>query len=62
MQTLQELQAQVRELQKDKERYMAEKSSSQLKETSDKGSINCQHKCPEVIKMVIHWRKFNYNL
>ena len=53
MQTLQELQAQVRELQKDKERYMAEKSSSQLKETSDKASINCQNKFPEVIIYVI---------
>ena len=49
MQTLQDLQAQVRELQKDKERYMAEKSSSHLKETSDKASINFQHKFPEVI-------------
>jgi spore coat protein CotF len=55
MQTLQDLQAQVRELQRDKERYMAERSSSQLKETSDKASINCQHKFPEVIKMIIHY-------
>ena len=55
MQTLQDLQAQVRELQRDKERYMEERSSSQLKETSDKASINCQHKFPEVIKMIIHY-------
>ncbi|CAI8614764.1 unnamed protein product [Vicia faba] len=34
---------------KDKERYMAEKSSSHLKETSDKASINFQHKFPEGI-------------
>ena len=54
MQTLQDLQAQVCELQRDKERYMAERSSSQLKETSDKASINCQHKFPEVIKMLIY--------
>ncbi|XP_058725929.1 uncharacterized protein LOC131597238 [Vicia villosa] len=46
MQTLEELKAQVRELQKDKERYMAEKCSSELKETSDKACINCQNKFP----------------
>lgn len=50
MQIVQELQAQVRELQRDKEIYMADKcSTSQFKETSDKSSINCQNKFPEVI-------------
>ena len=49
MQSLEELKAQVRELQKDKERYMAEKLGSELKDTSDKASINCQNKFPEVI-------------
>ena len=50
---MQELQAHVRELQKDKERDMVEKSSSQLKETSDKASINCQNKFLEVSVHVI---------
>ena len=53
MQSLKELKAQVRELQKDKERYMAEKCSSQLEETSNKASINCQNKFQEVIIYVI---------
>ena len=53
MQTLEELKAQVRELQQDRERYMAQKCSSEAKETSDKASINCQNKFPEVIIYVI---------
>ncbi|KAI5395025.1 uncharacterized protein LOC127094096 [Lathyrus oleraceus] len=49
METLQALQAQVLQLQKDNERYRCmEKCSSQLKETSEKASINCQNKFPEV--------------
>ena len=53
MQSLEELKAQVCELQKDKERYMAEKRGSELKDTSDKASINCQKKFPEVISTFI---------
>jgi len=53
MQSLEELKAQVRELQKDKERYMAEKRDSELKDTSDKANINCQKKFPEVISTFI---------
>jgi hypothetical protein len=54
METLQALQAQVLQLQKDNERYRCmEKCSSQLKETSEKASINCQNKFPEVIIYVI---------
>ncbi|KAI5407446.1 hypothetical protein KIW84_053636 [Lathyrus oleraceus] len=50
METLQALQAQVLQLQKDNERYRCmEKGSSQLKETSEKASINCQNKFPEGI-------------
>ncbi|KAI5426291.1 hypothetical protein KIW84_031913 [Lathyrus oleraceus] len=50
METLQALQAQVLQLQKDNERYRCmEKCSSQLKETSEKASINCQNKFPEGI-------------
>ncbi|KAI5399836.1 hypothetical protein KIW84_064966 [Lathyrus oleraceus] len=50
METLQALQAQVLQLQKDNERYRCmEKCSSQLKETSEKASINCQNKFPEDI-------------
>src|SRR3954463_2697954 len=50
LQKLQELQAQVSELQRDKEMYMREKcNTSSVKETSDKASINCQRKFPEVI-------------
>src|SRR3954464_13116373 len=50
MQKLQELQAQVTELQRDKEMYMREKcNTSSVKEISDKASINCQRKFPEVI-------------
>lgn len=60
MQTLVELKAQVRELQKDKERYMAEKCSSAAKETSDKYSINRQNKFPEVIIYVI--MKLNFDI
>ncbi|KAI5405755.1 hypothetical protein KIW84_052498 [Lathyrus oleraceus] len=49
METLQALQAQVLQLQKDNERYRCmEKCSSQLKETSEKASINCQNKFPEL--------------
>ena len=53
METLTKLRAQVRELQKDKERYMGEKRGSEAKDTSDRASINCQHKFPEVIIYVI---------
>jgi hypothetical protein len=53
MQSLEELKVQVRELQKDKERYEAEKRGSELKATSDKASINCQQKIPEVISTFI---------
>ena len=53
MQSLEELKAQVRELQKDKERYEAEKRGSGFKDTSDKASINCQKKFPEVISTFI---------
>src|SRR3954464_5734935 len=50
LQKLHELQAQVSELKKDKEMYMREKcNTSSVKETSDKASINCQRKLPEVI-------------
>src|SRR4051812_45256860 len=50
LQKFQELQAQVSELQRDKEIYMREKcNTSSVKETSDKASINCQRKFPEVI-------------
>ncbi|KAI5416660.1 hypothetical protein KIW84_041621 [Lathyrus oleraceus] len=50
METLQALQAQVLQLQKDNERYRCmERCSSQLKETSEKASINCQNKFPEGI-------------
>ena len=50
MQAFKELQARVEVMERDKERYMAEKcSTSQLKEASDKASINCQNKFPEVI-------------
>ncbi|XP_058739115.1 uncharacterized protein LOC131611012 [Vicia villosa] len=50
LQKLQELQAQVSELQRDKEMYMREKcNTSSVKETSDKASINCQRKFPEGI-------------
>ena len=53
MQCIEELKAQVRELQKDKERYMSERRDSEFKETSDKGSINFQQKIPEVIIYII---------
>ncbi|XP_058746475.1 uncharacterized protein LOC131619389 [Vicia villosa] len=50
LQKLAELQAQVSELQRDKEAYMREKcNTSSVKETSDKASINYQRKFPEVI-------------
>ena|ERR1051325_1924247 len=50
MQKLQDLQAQIFELQRDKERYMEEKCTpSSFKETSDKASINCRKNFPEVI-------------
>ncbi|XP_058758459.1 uncharacterized protein LOC131631713 [Vicia villosa] len=50
LQKLQELQAQVSELQRDKDMYMREKcNTSSVKETSDKASINCQRKFPEGI-------------
>lgn len=50
MQKLMELQAQVSELQRDKEMYMRERCNTPSgKETSDKASINCQNKFPEVI-------------
>ena len=53
MQSIEQLKAQVRELQKDNERYMAEKRGSEMKDTSDKASINCQKKFPEVISTFI---------
>lgn len=53
MDYLAELKAQVREMQKDKERYMAEKRGSEAKDTSYRASINCQQKFFEVIIYVI---------
>lgn len=53
MESLAELKAQVRKMKKDKERYMAEKRGSEAKDTSDRASINCQQKFPEVIIYVI---------
>ena len=55
MQSLEELKAQVRELQKDKERYEAEKRGSELKDTSDKASMNYQNKIPEVISTYLFY-------
>src|SRR3954468_17703340 len=50
LQKLQELQAQVSEMQRDKDMYMREKcKTSSVKITSYKASINCQSKFPEVI-------------
>src|SRR3954465_16015102 len=50
LQKLQELQAQVSELQRDKDMYMREKcNTSSVKKTSDKASFNCQRKLPKVI-------------
>ena len=53
MQSIEQLKAQVRELQKDNERLMAENRGSVMKDTSDKASINCQKKFPEVISTFI---------
>ena len=53
MQTLAEFRAQVLELQKENERYREEKRGSEEKDTSDRASINCQPKFPEVIIYVI---------
>lgn len=53
LQSLEELKAQVREMQKDKERYEAERRGFGFKDTSDKSSINCQNKIPEVISTFI---------
>ena len=53
MQSLEELKAEVCELRKDKERHEAEKRGSGFKDTSDKASINCQNKIPEVISTFI---------
>ncbi|KAI5447529.1 hypothetical protein KIW84_015110 [Lathyrus oleraceus] len=48
METLAELRAQVLELQKENARYREERRGSEAKDTSDRASINCQPKFPEV--------------
>lgn len=55
METLTELRAQVLELQKENARYREEreKRGSEARDTSDRASINCQPKFPEVIIYVI---------
>ncbi|KAI5411227.1 hypothetical protein KIW84_056381 [Lathyrus oleraceus] len=53
METLAELRAQVLELQKENARYREERRDSEAKDTSDRASINCQPKFPEVIIYVI---------
>ena len=53
METLAELRAQVLELQKENARYREEKRGSEAKDASDRASINCQQKFPDVIIYVI---------
>src|SRR3954463_9491893 len=61
LQKLQELQAQVSELQRDKEMYMKEKcNTSSVKETSDKASINSPRKFPEVIIIFFPYKLFYF--
>jgi hypothetical protein len=61
LQKLAELQAQVSELQRDKEAYMREKcNTSSVKETSDKASINYQRKFPEVIIIFFPFKLFYF--
>src|SRR4051812_38865569 len=58
---MQELQAQVSELQRDKEMYMREKcNTSSVKETNEKASINCQRKFPEVIINFFPYKLFYF--
>ena len=52
METLAELRA-VLKLQKENARYREERRGSEAKDTSDRASINCQPKFPEVIIYVI---------
>lgn len=53
METLAELRAQVLQLQNENARYREERCASEAKDTSDRASINCQPKFPEVIIYVI---------
>ena len=56
MEELEKLKAKVRELEKDKEKYMSERQGPGFKDTSDKDSINCdfQQKIPEVIYIIMN--------
>ena len=56
MEELEKLKAKVRELEKDKEKYMSERQGSGFKDTSDKDSINCdfQQKIPEVTYIIMN--------
>ena len=56
MEELAKLKSKVRELKKDKEKYMSERKGLGFKDTSDKDSINCdfQQKIPEVIYIIIN--------
>lgn len=61
LQKLQELQAQVSELQRDKDMYMREKcNTSSVRDTSDKASINYQKKFPEVIISFFPYKLFYF--